>query len=86
MAIVLPSVPCVLVCEKLVVGVSWGKLMLGIRHWKPREADEKADGGEPLRLRFIAIEAGAFLKTIVSDRGKPRRHCRFKIDFSPLIG
>jgi len=46
---------------------SWGKLMPGIRHWKPRQADGEADWKEQIRPRSIAIEAGEVLKTIAAD-------------------
>jgi hypothetical protein len=36
--------------------------MPGIRHCKPRETDGKADRGEKIRLRSIAIEAEEGLK------------------------
>ena len=49
MAIVLPSVLRVLVCENLVVGERVGKLMPGIRHWKERPTGENKYGFDPSR-------------------------------------
>ena len=65
---------------------AWGKLMPGVTHWRPRDTNEKADGGELFWRRSITIEAGTAQITIASYRGKSRRHCRFKIYFSLLIG